>query len=119
MKDESKKQKQNETESSDESDYEPLPVKEIIIKPAAGRRSSLRTSNLSFAPEKVTIDDKKSSKNVVWNTKNLQEQEAENLANPPKKKITEPKTPYVYHEDTDDEYLKKLNEINKIRPSVR
>jgi hypothetical protein len=37
----------------------------------------------------------------------------------PKKKILEPKTPYLPFEDGDDEYLNKLNEINKIKPGVK
>ncbi len=59
------------------------------------------------------------TKQVVWDEKTLEEQEAEKQRNP-KKKIDEPKTPYLLYEAEDDDgYIAKLNEINKVKPTVR
>ena len=58
------------------------------------------------------------NRRVNWDHQVLDEQEKERKLNP-KKKILEPKTPYLPFEDGDDEYLNKLNEINKIKPGVK
>lgn len=57
------------------------------------------------------------NKSVVWDWKSLEEQEEERKRNP-RKKIDEPKTPYLPYEGDEDEYLKQLNEINKTQPTV-
>lgn len=56
-------------------------------------------------------------KKVDWDYAALEEQEKEMLRNP-RMKIDEPKTPYAPFEEDGDEYLKQLNEINKLRPTV-
>lgn len=73
------------------------------------RRPSLKKDN---------EEDQSKKKNVVWDVQSLEQQELERKLNPVKKKITEPKTPYIPYEEGDDEYLKKLNEINKTQPTV-
>lgn len=55
-------------------------------------------------------------KSVVWDTKTLQEQEIERKLHPVTMKIDEPKTPYTEY-NGDDEYLKKINNVNKIEYS--
>jgi len=57
-------------------------------------------------------------KRLSWNVENIEENEREKINNP-KKKIDEPKTPYIYHEDGDNHYLNKLSEINKLQPTVK
>lgn len=54
---------------------------------------------------------------VTWDTLSLEEQERERRLHP-HQKINEPKTPYHNCEDEDNFYLTKLNEINKIKPTV-
>lgn len=61
--------------------------------------------------------DTASEHRVMWDWKSLEEQDIERKNNP-RKKIDEPKTPYLPYEEEDDEYLKKLNEINKTKPTV-
>ena len=63
-------------------------------------------------------DSSKAKKNVMWDWKSLEEQELERKNNPPKKKINEPKTPYQTYEQDDDDYLIKINQINKLKPTV-
>lgn len=58
----------------------------------------------------------KKKKSVVWDTKTLQEQEIERKLHPVTMKIDEPKTPYHEYQG-DDEYLKKINSINKVEYS--
>jgi hypothetical protein len=71
----------------------------------SNRRSSLKT------------DYSTAQKNVIWDWKSLEEQENDRILNP-KKKINEPKTPYLPYEEGDDEYLSKLNEVNKTQPTM-
>ena len=78
---------------------------EIKGKPA------LKTGN------KEDPGDQAKRKSVMWDWKTLEEQELEKKLNP-KIKIDEPKTPYIPYEVGDDEYLQKLNEINKTQPTV-
>ena len=59
----------------------------------------------------------KKKKSVVWDVKTLEEQELDRKLHPVLMKINEPKTPYTPYEEGDDEYLKKLNEVNKIQPT--
>jgi hypothetical protein len=56
-------------------------------------------------------------KRLSWDVQNIEEHELEKIKNP-KRKIDEPKTPYIYHEDEDNKYLSKLTEINKLQPTV-
>jgi hypothetical protein len=93
--------------------------------------NSERFNNLEFTKEILRKKDRNSNSNpnnapkttrnksVRWDYKSLEEQEQERIKNPPKKKILEPKTPYLPFDENDDEYLKKLNEINKLKPTVR
>jgi hypothetical protein len=53
---------------------------------------------------------------VKWDEEKIQVLENEKQLHP-KKKIDEPKTPYIVPEG-DDEYSKKLIEINKLQPTV-
>jgi hypothetical protein len=57
------------------------------------------------------------NRNVNWDMESLEEQERERILYP-RRKILEPKTPYIPFEEGDDEYLNKLNEINKLKPTV-
>ena len=93
--------------------------REEIIKTVT-RRSSLKVST----GEKKHIEPVANLQNthshdhhVVWDSKSIEEQELEKINNP-RKKIDEPKTPYLPYDGEDDEYLKKLNEINKVQPTV-
>ena len=62
-------------------------------------------------------EPKKIRKSITWNEEEIARQMEERLANP-KRKIDEPKTPYNEAEDPDDEYLTKLNEVNKTKMTV-
>lgn len=73
---------------------------------------------LKNATEPVLTRKEKKNKNVGWDWKSLEEQEKDRLLHPVLMKIDEPKTPYTPYEEGDDEYLKKLNEVNKIQPTV-
>jgi hypothetical protein len=55
-------------------------------------------------------------KTVKWDEEKIQVLENDKQMHP-KKKIDEPKTPYIVPEG-DDEYTKKLIEINKLQPTV-
>ena len=68
-------------------------------------------------PSKSREEGKKKKKSVVWDVKTLEEQELERKLHPVLMKITEPKTPYTPYEEGEDEYLKKINEVNKIQPT--
>ena len=76
------------------------------------RRSSLRNRKLNIdhgVHEIITPKDR----TIKWDLT-----EAENYLNSSEhsnmKKINDPKTPYVEIEETDDVYLKKLKEVNKL-----
>ena len=60
---------------------------------------------------------KKERKKVAWDWKTLEENEIEAKLHPCEKPVTEPKTPYTPYEEGDDEYLKRLNEVNKMPPT--
>lgn len=68
-------------------------------------------------PTKSRDETKKKKKSVVWDVKTLEEQELDRKLHPVLMKITEPKTPYTPYEEGEDEYLKKINEVNKIQPT--
>ncbi len=55
-------------------------------------------------------------KQVRWDEDKIKILEEDKLLHP-KKKIDEPKTPYLMNEG-DDLYSQKLNEINKLQPTV-
>lgn len=80
-------------------------IKDLTKEIPAIRRPSLK---LEPTPSK--------EKNVVWDWKTLEEQDNEKKRNP-RKKIDEPKTPYLPYTEDDDEYLKKINDINKMQPT--
>jgi hypothetical protein len=90
------------------------------------KKSSIKFSedeiiNKEIKDEQVNIDaysynSNSVSKKVDWDWKSLEEQEIERQLNP-RKKINEPKTPYEAYEG-DDEYMSKINEINKVQPTV-
>ena len=58
-------------------------------------------------------DEKKDRKSIMWDNKTIEEQYEERRLHP-RQKIDEPKTPYIPYEKGDDEYLKKVTEVNKI-----
>jgi hypothetical protein len=58
-------------------------------------------------------DEKKDRKSIMWDNKTIEEQYEERRLHPCQK-IDEPKTPYIPYEKGDDEYLKKVTEVNKI-----
>ena len=58
-------------------------------------------------------DEKKARKSIMWDNKTIEEQYEERRLHP-RQKIDEPKTPYIPYEKGDDEYLKKVTEVNKI-----
>lgn len=78
----------------------------------------VNTNNPGIKTEDNAPNSGKIRKRVCWDMKSLEEQSNEMKNNKPKMKITEPKTPYHHIEEDDDEYLKQLNEINKIKPTV-
>lgn len=61
-----------------------------------------------------TKDEKREKKAIVWDNKTIEEQFEDRKLHP-RQKIDEPKTPYIPYEDGDDEYLKKITEVNKIK----
>ena len=88
------------------------------IKP----RPSLKFANLEEKMKDLKENETKKTKPALrkrlsWNVENIEENEREKINNP-RKKIDEPKTPYIYHEDGDSIYLNKLSEINKLQPTV-
>ena len=57
-------------------------------------------------------DEKKERRSIMWDNKTIEEQFEERKLHPCQK-IDEPDTPYIPYEG-DDEYLKKVTEVNKI-----
>jgi hypothetical protein len=63
--------------------------------------------------KKDRTKSKTEHKGIVWDNKTIEEQYEERRLHP-RQKIDEPKTPYIPYEKGDDEYLKKVTEVNKI-----
>jgi len=59
----------------------------------------------------------KKKNSVVWDTKNLAENEEYLRLNPPTMKIEEPKTPYDAYEQGDDSYLEKVRQMFNVKPT--
>lgn len=80
------------------------------------KRPSLKNKKILFHEENLSIDKNSKDKSIKWDLT-----EAENYLHSSEhsqmKKIFDPKTPYVEIEETDDVYLNKLKEVNKINPS--
>jgi hypothetical protein len=92
------------------------------VKSKKSRPSIRFSTNTGEVPinidNNIEINDfNKNYKSVSWDNETLEEQELERKNNP-KKKIDEPKTPYLPYEEGDDEYMRKLNEINKLTATV-
>ena len=97
----------------------------------SAKKKSLKKPTLRFADQdehKISENSKNDQlkknhpkttniRNVNWDMESLEEQERERILYP-RRKILEPKTPYIPFEEGDDEYLNKLNEINKLKPTV-
>jgi hypothetical protein len=99
-----------------------VPVKKNGIRPSIrfsdDSKISISSSDQSHDPDNSTsFPNTSRNRHVNWDNQTLEEQEIERKLNP-KKKILEPKTPYLPFEEGDDEYLKKLNEINRLKPTV-
>lgn len=80
------------------------------------KRPSLKNKKLLIQEETIKIDKSNKDKSIKWDLT-----EAENYLHSSEhsqmKKAFDPKTPYVEIEETDDVYLNKLKEVNKINPS--
>lgn len=85
------------------------------------KRPSIRTDDHHIINteinEKDNIPKTTKNKSVMWDWKSLEEQEEERKNNP-RRKINEPKTPYIPYEEDDCDYMKRLNEVNKTKPTV-
>ena len=66
--------------------------------------------------KKDRTKSKTEHKGIVWDNKTIEEQYLDRKLHP-RQKIDEPKTPYTPYEEGDDEYLEKINEVNKIQPT--
>ena len=70
-------------------------------------KSLLKTSNQEKKPKKHN--------KVVWDTKNLEENEEYIRQHPPTMRIEEPKTPYDPYEQGDDTYLEKVRQMFNVK----
>lgn len=93
-------------------------MKRKVEQADKGTSMSKKKNNKKNNIDGNSLLNKKKIRKVDWDWESLAQQEKDRANNPGGRKIDEPKTPFCIYEGGDNEYLNKLNQVYKIKPTT-